>query len=114
MSKGLEALDKLMESFYELCEDCNCNEDMYQKYNLTSPHHIVRKELERLEKLARVVDILKEYTRLPPLEEFSYDEFTNCYFAEVEEDYYNCGELETEIIHYVLEKEQYELLKELI
>lgn len=59
MNNGLEQLDKLMETFYELCEECNCNEDMYQMYNLTSPHHIIRKKLERLEKLEKVVKILK-------------------------------------------------------
>ena len=59
MNNGLEELDKLMETFYELCEECNCNEDMYQKHNLTSPHHIIRKKLERLEKLEKVVEILK-------------------------------------------------------
>lgn len=60
MNNGLEELDKLMETFYELCEECNCNEDMYQKHNLTSPHHIIRKKLERLEKLEKVVKILKK------------------------------------------------------
>ena len=59
MNNGLEALDKLMKTFYELCEDCNCNEDEYQRNNLTSPHHIIRKKLERLEKLEKVVKILK-------------------------------------------------------
>ena len=66
MNNGLEELDKLMETFYELCEDCNCNEDMYQKYNLTSPHHIIRKKLERLEKLEKVVNDFLEYLSKEP------------------------------------------------
>ena len=56
---GKEALNELMETFYELCEECNCNEDMYQKHNLTSPHHIIRKELDELAKYKSAFDILK-------------------------------------------------------
>lgn len=95
MSKGLEALDKLMESFYELCEECNCNEDMYQMHNLTSPHHIVRKELERLEKLEKVVDIL------------SFVEIFDIEHDEIR--YYVDGGFEPGEIT----KEQYDLLKEM-
>lgn len=97
MSKGLEALDKLMESFYELCEECNCNEDMYQMHNLTSPHHIVRKELERLEKLEKVVEILKG--------KFQLDIEENGYFGCIDLDYNSINPDE-------LSKEQYDLLKE--
>ena len=100
MSKGLEALDKLMKSFYELCEECNCNEDMYQMHNLTSPHHIVRKELERLEKLEKKNKKLKEENeklklnlhlmsveRLELLEEIKYWE--DKYFNRDGENYEN-------------------------
>ena len=65
----------------------------------------IEKELEQLTKYKRAFEILKSYNNLPPLEEFYFGEETNCYFARVEEDYYNCGELETQTIHYVLEKE---------
>ena len=109
---GKEALDELMESFYELCEECNCNEDMYQKHNLTSPHHIIRKELDELIKYKRAFEILKDYSIIPPLEDFRYSEYTNCYFAEIEEYDHDYEDYRT--IHYVLEKEEYELLEELL
>ena len=79
MNNGVEELDKLMETFYELCEDCNCNEDEYQRNNLTSPHHIIRKKLERLEKLEKVVEILKD--------EFHLDILEDGYFGCIDLDY---------------------------
>lgn len=97
MNNGLEELDKLMETFYELCEECNCNEDMYQKHNLTSPHHIIRKKLERLEKLEKVVEILKEKFSLDKTEIFGNG---NLYFLNGID---SCWEIS---------QEEYDLLKE--
>lgn len=97
MNNGLEELDKLMETFYELCEECDCNEDMYQKHNLTSPHHIIRKKLERLEKLEKVVEILKD--------KFHLDIIEDGYFGCIDLDYNSINPDN-------LSKEEYELVKE--
>ena len=67
---------------------------------------------EELAKYKRAFEIFKDYNNLPPLEDFRYSEPTNCYFCEIDEwDEYN----ETyRTIHYVLEKNEYELLEELM
>lgn len=54
-SKGLEALKKLMNNYYEMCEDTENNDDNYQKCNLTSERAIIEKELNRLEKYDEIV-----------------------------------------------------------
>ena len=67
---------------------------------------------KELAKYKRAFEIFKDYNNLPPLEDFRYSEPTNCYFCEIDEwDEYN----ETyRTIHYVLEKDEYELLEELM
>ena len=78
---GKEALDELMETFYELCEECDCNEDMYQKHNLTSPHHIIRKELDELTKYKRAFEILKEELNIElGKEEHTFKDFKDIYY----------------------------------
>ena len=96
---GKEALDELMETFYELCEECDCNEDMYQKHNLTSPHHIIRKELDELAKYKRAFEILKDTFGLI------------AYYKSVSNKVYEI----TPTNHYKqVTKEEYELLEELM
>ena len=46
MSKGLEALERLMNDYYEMCENTLNNDDNYQKYNLTSERAVIEKELK--------------------------------------------------------------------
>ena len=53
MSKGLEALDELMENYYNMCLDTGNNDDQYQKWNLTSPRAIIEKELKAFEILLK-------------------------------------------------------------
>lgn len=48
MSKGLEALERLMNDYYEMCENTLNNDDNYQKYNLTSERAVIEKELKAL------------------------------------------------------------------
>ena len=49
MSKGLEALERLMANYYEMCRDAGDNDDQYQRYNLTSERAIIEKELKAFE-----------------------------------------------------------------
>lgn len=49
MNKGLEALERLMADYYEMCQDLGNNDDQYQRCNLTSERAIIEKELKRLE-----------------------------------------------------------------
>ena len=70
------------------------------------------KEYKKLTKYKRAFEILKDYSIIPPLEDFRYSEYTNCYFAEIEEYDHDYEDYRT--IHYVLEKEEYELLEELM
>lgn len=49
MSKGLEALKRLMTDYYEMCQDLGSNEDQYQRWNLTSERAIIAKELNEYE-----------------------------------------------------------------
>ena len=72
----------------------------------------ILKELEELAKYKRAFEILKDYSVIPPLEDFRYSEYTNCYFAEIEEYDHDYEDYRT--IHYVLEKDEYELLEELM
>ena len=103
MNNGLEELDTLMETFYELCEDCDCNEDEYQRNNLTSPHHIIRKKLERLDKLEKVVEILKS----KEVFEFKDD---NCLYLNAEDHTWWGDIIEDSFV--ILSEEENELLEE--
>ena len=67
---------------------------------------------KELAKYKRAFEILKDYSIIPPLEDFRYSEYTNCYFAEIEEYDHDYEDYRT--IHYVLEKDEYELLEELM
>ena len=49
MSKGLEALERLMANYYEMCQDLGNNDGQYQRCNLTSERAIIEKELKALE-----------------------------------------------------------------
>lgn len=49
-----EALEEFLNDFLEKCKELNDNDDMYYKYNLTSPYHIIKKDLE-------ILEFLKEY-----------------------------------------------------
>lgn len=51
MTKGLEALESLMNNYYEMCEDTLNNDDNYQKYNLTSERAVIEKELKKPQEL---------------------------------------------------------------
>lgn len=61
MSKGLEALERLMAKYYEMCQDLGNNDDEYQRYNLTSERATIEKELKELEELQQVLDDFKIY-----------------------------------------------------
>lgn len=53
-----EALKSLMDKFYELCQETNCNEDQYQFYNTTSENAILERTLDALDILiGKSVDI---------------------------------------------------------
>lgn len=103
---GKEALEELMETFYELCEDCNCNEDEYQKNNLTSPYHIIRKELEQLTKYKRAFEILKEKGI------FEFKDYNNRISLNPNEYDWNGDLIEDMFIN--VNDEEYELLEELM
>ena len=69
-------------------------------------------EDKELTKYKKAFEILKPYIDFPPLEDFVYHKEENYYSAEVDE--YD-DDLETfKSYHYVLDKEEYELLEELI
>lgn len=59
MSKGLEALERLMTDYYEMCQDLGSNDDQYQRWNLTSERAIIKKELEALELIRKCFYIAK-------------------------------------------------------
>jgi len=56
MNKGLEALEKLMADYYEMCQDLGNNDDQYQRCNLTSERAIIEKELKILVVLKDLFD----------------------------------------------------------
>ena len=74
-----------------------------------TPYYVLAAKV--LDKYKRAFEILKDYSIIPPLEDFRYSEYTNCYFAEIEEYDHDYEDYRT--IHYVLEKDEYELLEEL-
>lgn len=47
--EALDALENLIASYKELCDDANDNDIQYQLWNLTSPYHVIKRNLERLE-----------------------------------------------------------------
>ena len=51
--KGLEALERLMSKYNEMCLDTGCNDDEYQNGNTTSERAIIEKELKALEIIKR-------------------------------------------------------------
>ena len=53
-----DALRSLMDKFYELCQETNCNEDQYQRYNTTSENAILERVIDALDILiGKSVDI---------------------------------------------------------
>lgn len=52
--EALDALEDLMESYKELCDDIQDNDIQYQLWNLDSPYHIIKKNLERLERYENI------------------------------------------------------------
>lgn len=52
--EALDALEDLMESYKELCDDIRDNDIQYQLWNLDSPYHIIKKNLERLERYENI------------------------------------------------------------
>ena len=75
-------------------------------------YKIIENELDELTKYKRAFEILKEYSHLPPLEKFVYEEDGNYYAARIEE--YDVGSDIPVTYHYLLDKEDYELLEELM
>lgn len=49
MSKGLEALERLISKYNEMCRDTGCNDDEYQNGNNTSERAVIEQELKALE-----------------------------------------------------------------
>lgn len=49
MIKGLEALERLMTDYYEMCQDLGDNDDQYQRCNLTSERATIENSLKALE-----------------------------------------------------------------
>lgn len=47
--EALDALESLMASYKELCDDAGDNDIQYQIWNLSSPYHVIKRNLERLE-----------------------------------------------------------------
>lgn len=69
-------------------------------------------EDKELTKYKKAFEILKPYIDFPPMEDFMYREDGNYYVCEIDE--YD-DILETyKTYHYILEKEEYELLEELM
>lgn len=52
---SLEALEKILADYKELCDDARDNDIEYQLGNLTSPYHTIKKDLEVLEILKRMI-----------------------------------------------------------
>ena len=103
ISKAVE----LMKPIYDI--ETPIKELMSGHYSLCSYAYNISIELI---KYKRAFEILKDYSIIPPLEDFRYSEYTNCYFAEIEEYDHDYEDYRT--IHYVLEKDEYELLEELM
>lgn len=56
----LEALERLMKDYYEMCLDTGNNDDEYQKNNLTSEYHIIEAALKDYEYLDNFIARLKK------------------------------------------------------
>lgn len=99
----LEALKSLMDKFYELCQETNCNEDEYQRNNLTSERAIIEKSLEALkqikEKYEKAIKILKDK-----------EPHINLVLSTNNVSDYNSFVF----LDYALSKEEYALLKEVL
>lgn len=52
--EALKALEDLMDSYKELCDDLGDNDIQYQLWNLTSPYHVIKENLERLERYENI------------------------------------------------------------
>ncbi len=64
-NKGLEALERLMANYYEMCLDTGCNDDQYQRYNnKDSERAIIEKELKALNIILDFCDICVYRNRL--------------------------------------------------
>lgn len=50
-----EALEQFLSDFLMKCIELDDNDDMYYKNNLTSPYHIIKKDLEILEIFKRIL-----------------------------------------------------------
>lgn len=46
--EALQKLEDLMASYGEMCDDLRDNDIQYQRWNLTSPYHTIKKNLEAL------------------------------------------------------------------
>ena len=105
--------EQMFEELYGLIIGFECEFGKSRKINnIYKFVEKIEKELELLDKYKRAFEILKDYSIIPPLEDFRYSEYTNCYFAEIEEYDHDYEDYRT--IHYVLEKDEYELLEELM
>ena len=101
MSKGLEALTRIKDSLINIqCKllNDNCNDERVLSQSQLDDYYIVALGLYRLEKLEKVVEILKD--------KFQLDIEENGYFGCIDLDYNSINPDE-------LSKEQYDLLKEM-
>lgn len=102
MSKGLEALERLMANYYEMCQDLGNNDDQYQRCNLTSERAIIEKELKALEILTKHIDGCVKFRVLK--------EPSDCFLV-IEEWFLD---LKTYEIKVAITQEEYDLLKEVL
>ena len=107
MTSKEDLFDELEDVLRE-CSEYSSNCD-YEIYNLDSAFNKLKK---RLTKYERSFEILKPHIDFPSLEDFEYIEDGNYYIAEIDE--YD-EHLETyKNFRYLLDKEEYELLEELM
>lgn len=91
MSKGLEALERLMADYYEMCQDLGNNDDQYQRCNLTSERAIIEKELKDYQEIREIAkrynwdDITGEIFNVKTDEK--YRDLFNSAIVDIQKDY---------------------------
>lgn len=111
MTRELQALERLMADYYEMCQDLGNNDDQYQRCNLTSERAIIETALKKQEQDKKKVKALEIIKRSPVMViceiykcaielKMSYEEY--CEMFPDEED------------RSIKSKEEYDLLTEVL
>ena len=117
MSKELEALERLMQKYYEMCIDTNNNDDEYQKHNLTSEYAIIETALLQLESIRNNYcvcekDAIKKLRALEIIKNKRVQVHILLESNNLEE--YNESIYVCEGVKYKLTQEEFDLLKEVL